>query len=627
MVTVDKIIKWTDSTIVMQWKNSKNKHPIFIANRVSEILENTSVDQWNHVATCDNPADAGTRGMSAEDLQFSSWVRGPNFLRTKQFPFLPNTDVVDNIKLGVVTKEQDDDSISSLAASVTKPPKEQNVDLIPFDKFSSYQKLLRVTAYVLRLLPSHESYRTLDGNIAHPVGLDETKRHLQYLVQGEPFNTERKDLLDNKSVKRSSRIAQFTPFIGSHGLIRSSGRLRRLEQIDFDAKQPIVLDAGNTFVKLFLRHTHLKDHHQDIDYLRSKVQELYAILKLRSTLRSIKSNCFLCRKFCAATIQPIMADLPKERLAYQSPPFNNIGVDHFGSFYVTVRRTTERRWRFLFTCLTTRAIHVEVVPSMDTSSCVMGFERFVSRRGTPAMIWSDNGTNFIGVEKEHHECIEKWNTLNIAAELVHKGIKLRFNTPSAPNQGGIWERLVRSFKRVLYTIPGTLRLTDEVLNTNFCLVEHALNARPLTPVSANPSDLGAITPNQFLLGNQATGIPSIVGVDEFDHRKRYARAQSYYANAIWAQSLKEYVPALNLRAKWQTPAEHHIKFGDLVWIVEESNPRGYYPTARIKELRYGSDSVARSAVLRTSSGLLLRPLVKLLSIFPTFFSGPEDVTV
>ena len=233
-VTVDKVFMWTDSTIVLQWINSTNKHPIFIANRVSEILENTSVDQWNHVATCDNPADAGTRGMSAEVLQSSSWVRGPDFLRTKEFPFVPNTDVVDNIKLGVVTKEQDDDSISSLAASVTNSPKEQSINLIPFDKFHSYQKLLRVTAYVLRLLPSHESYRTVDGSIADPVELDEAERHLQYLVQGESFNTERKDLLDNKSVKKSSRIAQFTPFIGPHGLIRSSGRLRGLVEIDFD---------------------------------------------------------------------------------------------------------------------------------------------------------------------------------------------------------------------------------------------------------------------------------------------------------------------------------------------------------------------------------------------------------
>ena len=148
------------------------------------------------------------------------------------------------------------------------------------------------------------------------------------------------------------------------------------------------------------------------------------------------------------------------------------------------------------------------------------------------------------LEKELRENIEKWNTINIAVKLAHKGLKWRFNPPSAPHQGGIWERLVRTFKQILYTILGTRRLTHEVLNTIFCLVEHALNSRPLTPVTAQPSDLGEITPNHFLLGNHATVIPLIVGVDEFDHRKPYARAQSY-ANTIWAHWIKKYVPALN----------------------------------------------------------------------------------
>ena len=335
------------------------------------------------------------------------------------------------------------------------------------------------------MLPSHEFYRNVDGIIIDPTKLDEAERHLQYLVQGEPFTSERKDLLENKHVKRSSRIAPFSTFVGPNGLIRSAGRIKRLVEIDFDVKHPIVLDARHFFVKLFLRHNHVKHHHQGIDYLRAKVQERYTILKLRSSLRFIKSNCLTCRKFRAATIQPIMADLPVERLAYQSPLFTNTGLDYFGPFYVTVRRTTEKRWGFLFTCLTTRAVHVEIVPSMDASSCVMGVERFVSRRGTPDIIWSDNGTNFVGAEKQLRENIEKWNTINIAVELAHKGIKWRFNPPSAPHQGGIWERLVRSFTRVLYTTLGTRRLTDEVLSTTFCLVEHALNSRPLTPVSAN----------------------------------------------------------------------------------------------------------------------------------------------
>ena len=426
-------------------------------------MEYTSVDQWNHVATKDNPADAGTRFRSAEVLQLSSLVNGPHFLTNSSFPFVPNKDVINNIKLGV----------------------NQAVIIV---KFSSYQKHLRIAAYVLRLLPKHAGYRNPDGSITYPTELDEAERHLQYLVQGESFEAERKDLLDNKFVKRSSRIAPHSPFISPNGLIRSSGRIKRLLEVGFNVKYPIILDARHPFVKLYLEHTHVKHYHQGVEYLRSIVQEHYTVLKLRSSLRSIKAHCLRCREFQAVTLQPIMSDLPKERLAYQSPPFTNTGVEYFGPFYVTVRRTTEKRWGFPFACLTTRAVHVEIVTSMDTSSCVMGVERFVSRRGTPAMIWSDNGTNFIGAEKELRESIEKLNVVNIATELAHKGIKWRFNPPSAPHQGGIWERLVRSFKRLLYTILGTLRLTDEVLHTTFCLVENALNSRPLIPVSADPCD-------------------------------------------------------------------------------------------------------------------------------------------
>ena len=203
--------------------------------------------------------------------------------------------------------------------------------------------------------------------------------------------------------------------------------------------------SGLLSVKLFLEHTHVNHYHQGVEYLRSIVQEHYTVLKLRSSLRFIKAHCLRCREIHAVTMQPINSDLPKETLAYQSPPFTNTGVDYFGPFYVTVRRTTEKMWDFLFTCHTTRAVHVDIVTSMNTSSCAMGVERFMSRRGTPAMTRSDNGTNFIGLEKELRVSIEKWNVVNIAAEIAHKGVKWRFNPPRAPHQGGIWLRLVRSF--------------------------------------------------------------------------------------------------------------------------------------------------------------------------------------
>ena len=97
-------------------------------------------------------------------------------------------------------------------------------------------------------------------------------------------------------------------------------------------------------------------------------------------MRTVVSICVICRKRRADTINPMMADLLRERLAYREPPSPKTGSDYFGPFYVSGKRSTEKRWGFLFTCLTTRAIHFEIVPSTDTSSCVLRIERFAARR-------------------------------------------------------------------------------------------------------------------------------------------------------------------------------------------------------------------------------------------------------
>ena len=236
------------------------------------------------------------------------------------------------------------------------------------------------------------------------------------------------------------------------------------------------------------------------------------------------------RKRKASTIQLIMSDLPVERLGYKKPPFNHTGVDYFGPLYVPVHRSTEKIWGFLLTRLTARAEHLEIVPSLDTSSCVMGIERFIARRGTPSTIWSDNGTNFVGAEKELLVCIKSWNGM-APTIFAHKGVALKLKPLGAPHHGG------RIPKCVLYDIRGSRRVTEEVLGTTLCLVEQALNSRQIFPVSNDSRELEALTPIQFLLGQHATSFPSVLPGEHFDHKKRYVRAQSY-ANATWSRWLR-----------------------------------------------------------------------------------------
>ena len=141
------------------------------------------------------------------------------------------------------------------------------------------------------------------------------------------------------------------------------------------------------------------------------------------------------------------------------------------------------------------------------------------------------------------------------------------------------------------------------------MLEQRINSRPLVPVSSDATDLDALTPNHFLLGTAASTLPSHQQAD-FDHRKRYARAQAY-SDTICSRWLKDYVASLNRRSKWSNQPNRELKTGDLVWIIEPSSPRGYYPLARVVRLNYGKDAVARSAELKTATGTLVRPVVKL----------------
>ena len=307
----------------------------------------------------------------------------------------------------------------------------------------------------------------------------------------ESFPIELKTLTAGKPIKNSSEVATYSPFIGPAGIIRSTGRIVRLLRL---------LDARYTLVSLLARSLHHKQFHQGLDYMRSVLNIAYAVLGLRRLLRSIESQCVLCRKRKASTIQSIMSDLPVERLGCKQPPFNHTGVDYFGPLYAPVRRSTEKRWGFLFNCLTTRDVQLEIVSSLDTSSCDMGIERFIARRGLPSTIWSDYGTNFVGAEKELLACIKNWNGM-APTIFPQKGIAWKFNPPDAPHHGGSWERLVRSVKRVLYDILSSRRVTEEILGTTLCLVEQALNSRPITPVCTDSRELEALTPNHFCLDN------------------------------------------------------------------------------------------------------------------------------
>ena len=168
----------------------------------------------------------------------------------------------------------------------------------------------------------------------------------------------------------------------------------------------------------------------------------------------------------------------------------------------------------------------------------------------------------------------------------------------------------------MYAVLGNRLVTEDVLLTTMCIVEQKLNARRLTPVSSDVNDLEALTPNHFLLGNRNVCLPYLPCAEEFvDHRKLFLQTQAY-ANLRRDRIRKEYLPTLNNRQKWRSTANETLKEGDLVWFIKDSDKRGYYDLGRVAETIDGSDSVIRSAIVRTNDRVYKRPVAKLAPVLP-----------
>ena len=230
-----------------------------------------------------------------------------------------------------------------------------------------------------------------------------------------------------------------------------------------------------------------------------------------------------------------------------------------------------KRYGCIFTCLVVRAIHIEVLHSMDTSSLIDAIHRFIARRGAPKTVCSDNGTNFVGAERELRESLEQWDQQRIGNRLANEGICWSFNPPTASHMGGVWERQIRTVRRILAGLAPEERLTDEGLRTLFCSAENIVNSRPISPLSEDPSDLEPLTPNHLLQLRFSCIPPGVYSEADRYSRRRWRQVQ-YLADLFWQRWQTEYLPQLRQATKWQEP-QRNVAAGDLVLLIESPIPQ------------------------------------------------------
>ncbi|XP_068704623.1 uncharacterized protein [Montipora foliosa] len=260
-----------------------------------------------------------------------------------------------------------------------------------------------------------------------------------------------------------------------------------------------------------------------------------------------------------------MADLPEDRVRPDRPPITSVGLDFFGPFQVCRGRSLVKRYGVNFTCLAIRTVHIEVAFSLDTDSFLLALRRFIARRGQVKEIYSDNGTNFTSGERELRDAISEWNQEKIHNSLLQKNIKWTFSPPYGSHFGGIWERCIRTIRKILRSLLREQITEYESLPTLMCEVESILNSRPISAVSSDPCDLEALTPNHLLLlKSEAPLPPGLFQHKDLLSRRRWRQVQ-YLADVFWRRWCKEFLPLLQIRQKWVRP-RRNLAVEDIVLV-------------------------------------------------------------
>ncbi|XP_063626381.1 uncharacterized protein LOC134797975 [Cydia splendana] len=599
-IELQQTYAWVDSKVVLAWiKGDPNRWTPYVKNRVIDIRSNLDT-HWLYVNTKDNPADPASRGLSPSKLkQNQLWFNGPEFLHEPEFTIpvdsIPETELEKRllVKCKTTTIETDSEKLTLLK------------------KYSSLQKLLDVISYCRRWLKILKREKNISKHITCEEK-DEALTLCLKMSQEIEFPEEIDHLKSGKTIKKSSRLLQFTPYLDDKGLLRLGGRLKHAE-LSMDQKHPIIITKNNVLLPVLLEDSHKNTLHGGphlmTPYLRSK----YWIIKGGSSIRQFYKKCITCARYNAKTNTQLMGNLPVVRVK-PSRPFLISGVDFAGP--ITCRMSkgrgakTYKAYIALFVCMSTKAIHLELVSDMTTEAFIAAFKRFVSRRGHCKELWSDHGTTFVAAEKE---LLKMWqqgrNEIpeDLLKSLDDRGTRWRYIPPGAPNFGGLWEAGVKSTKYHLKRIMQDATLTFEEFYTVLSQVEACLNSRPLAPLG---DDLDYLTPGHFLVGEPLICLPDRSNEQSnISSLSRWQLTQRMLRD-FWVKWQSEYLSRLQLRPKWNTPKKD-LEIGELVLIKDGRFPPANWRVGRVLKKYPGTDGLTRMYDIRTAFGITQRPITKL----------------
>ena len=441
-------------------------------------------------------------------------------------------------------------------------------------------------------------------------------------------------------MKKTSSLYRLDPFLDEDGVLRVGGRIRNA-LVSYEIKHPVILPSRGHVTTLLVRYYHERIRHQGrgmtLNDLRSHG---YWVIGGSSSVSRCISKCVICRRLRGALQEQKMANLPEDRLE-PAPPFTHCGVDYFGPWLIKEGRKELKRYGVLFTCLSSRAIHLEVSATLETDSFINALRRFINRRGPVRTIRCDQGSNLMGAKNELQKALSSMDQTRVRHFLLERScdwIEFQPNVPSASHMGGVWERQIRTARNVLSVLLDRCgnQLNDESLQTFMTEVEAVVNSHPLTVENlTSPGSLEPLTPNHLLTGKSRVVLPPPGEFQRADLylRKRWKRVQ-HLTNEFWMRWKREFLHTLQLRQKWMHP-RRNLQQGDVVIISNDNLPRNRWQIARVEEVYGDPDGYVRKVKLAVGDATLddkgrrvkhisylERPVQKLVLLVPS--SDLED---
>ena len=568
---------WTDSSTVRNWiRATAAYYQVFVSNRVGEIQTITEPEEWRFVPGVLNPADLATRSSLDKQPIPSLWLNGPDFL------LQPEDGWPVDLPWLAVTEEMR--SSRSYSAAVKRD--------------ADYWKDIRIGP----------------DNIPALSKLDEKYQELVKACQSEVYGEELHRLKKGKPLHSTSSLLTLAPVLAPDGVLRLGGRAGRAK-LPYDQLHPPLLPGNHPLTEkiIIAFHEHLK--HVGTDFLLTYIRQHFWITSGREAVKRIRRNCFICRRNRAQPGAQLMGDLPHSRLDSGSLPFTRTAVDLFGPFEIgLVRNRTAKRWGVLFTCMVTRAVFLELFPSLSTSEFLLALRKFISLYRKPEVIHSDNGTNFVGAERELREAVEKMYADEAIPDFLKEvSIKWTFQPARTPHFGGTHESLVRSTKKALYNAleqeGGKFRYpTEDLFRTLLYEVAGLLNTRPLTYASSDPEDFRPLTPNDFL-NRPPTSYPPAGSFDDASPREHYRYLQRVL-NLFWSMWKTVYLQSLAARKKWQIKRPN-LEVGDVVLEVNKNFRRGEWSIGHVTKVFPGTDGCVRAVDIQLPTGIFRRGITEL----------------